>query len=98
MTGNIRADIYFIKRAYGWAPIEKQDPLDELFGMPHFGYGTRAYDLLELAIAPVLRHLRMDNILVDCRQFIRQQPIKPRYQFFIALHFYALPFGGFPPD
>src|SRR5581483_4882266 len=67
-------------------PFEEQDAVDEHLGMLHFAH--RLFVMLpgQLHVAPVLAHLGLAEVLVDCRQLDRQRPIERVDYLRIALH------------
>ena len=42
--------------------------------------------LVELAVLPVLAHLRVEEVLVDRRQFFLERTIQRIYYIFVTLH------------
>ena len=53
--------------------LEKEDALHQAFRMAHLVDRFLALVLREAPESPVIEHLRVQKILVDCRQLVRQR-------------------------
>jgi len=49
--------------------VQEQDPVDQLFRVPHLAHRFFVVLLAKFQISPVLAHLRLAKVLVDRRQF-----------------------------
>ena len=66
--------------------LKKQDALDQLVGMFHLVDRFVIFDLAELGEAPVPEHARMQEILVDGRQFELQRLVEIFDDLAVAAH------------
>jgi hypothetical protein len=66
--------------------FEEQDPVDDLFGVPHFTDRFDVVLLAELGVAPVVVHLGLDEVLVDGREFDGQRGVERVDDLGVAFH------------
>jgi len=67
-------------------PLQKQDAFNELVRVLHFIHGFMILMLIELLQSPVLVHSGMEEVLVDCRQLISENPVEVFDDLVVALH------------
>src|SRR5262245_54888316 len=67
-------------------PLEKQNALDERFGVLHLVDRRLALRFAEPRESPVLEHLRVDEVLVDRRELVGEDLVEPLDDLRIALH------------
>ena len=75
------AQILKVRQAF-----QEQDALDHLIGVLHLVDRLVIFDMRQLAIAPVLQHAGVQEVLVDGRQLILQHHIEVLDDLRIALH------------
>ena len=67
-------------------PLEEQDAFDELVRMLHLVDRLVVRVLAEPVEPPVLQHAGMQEILVDCGQFVLEDLVEMSNDFDVALH------------
>src|SRR5215475_10314682 len=82
---DIAADAQF-EWLHGGGAIEEENSLDEHFGVLHLVNGLFLDVFGKLLVAPVLAHLSVKKVLVDCCQFFLQRSIEFFEYFWISLH------------
>jgi hypothetical protein len=66
--------------------IQEQDALDEHFGVLHLVDGLLLDVARQLLVFPVFAHLRMKEVLADCRQFLFESGVQFGNDFRISTH------------
>jgi hypothetical protein len=66
--------------------VQHQDAVDQAVGMLHFADRFVVFLLAQLVQSPVAVHARMQEVLVDRRQFVGQLCIQQTDNVFVALH------------
>src|SRR5205814_6335683 len=66
--------------------LEKENPLHQALGMPHFVDRCLPLVLRETLETPVLEHFRVKEILIDGGELVRQHRVQPRDYFRVTLH------------
>jgi len=68
--------MHLAKRRNVGHAVEKDNSRDQLFGVLHFVDGAFFDFPVQLTIAPVIAHLRMDHVLIDRGQFVGQEAVE----------------------
>jgi len=84
---HILTDLQLVKILEIGQALKEQDTLDQIVGMLHLADGFFIDIVGEAQQTPILQHARMQEILVDRRQFIGENDIQMTDYFGIALHF-----------
>ncbi|MNT17309.1 hypothetical protein D3C72_1524520 [compost metagenome] len=82
----VLGDQQLVQRLQIRQAVEHQDAVDQLVGVFHFADRFFVFLLAQLFQAPVLVHARMQEVLVDGRQFVGELCVEHADDFFIALH------------
>src|SRR5690606_34290746 len=67
-------------------PLQEEDALDQIVGVLHLVDGLLVDMLPKALIAPVLAHLRVDEVLIDRGQFGREDVVEMIDDLCAALH------------
>ena len=67
-------------------PLQVEDMGDEVLGVLHLVEADVAKLLVQPLEAPVAAHLRLDDVLVDCRQLDGEDAVEPVYDAVLGLH------------
>src|SRR5262245_19034595 len=86
LFGNVLADVDLAQALHVGDAVQEKDPLDDLLGMLHLAHGLLADGVLQPAIAPVLAHFAVDEILVDGRELGGEDVVEDLDDAFFALH------------
>ena len=72
LRAHVRADVQ-VQILHLRRRVEEQQPLDDLLGMLHLVDRLLADEAAKLVIAPVVAHLRVQEVLVDGRELLPQR-------------------------
>jgi len=81
---NIWTNVHCFQLTDHRSSLKEQDAGNKLFSMFHFGNGARFVCFVQAFVSPIVTHLSMNHVLVNCGQFIGQKIIELFNDFFIA--------------
>ncbi len=76
----------FVQFAQDGFALQEQQTFHQHFGMFHFFNGAVFNDIMELFIAPVLAHDRMEHVLADGSQFLLEKVIQKGNNPVVSFH------------
>ena len=83
---HVLAHVERAELAHAGHSLEKQDALDQDLGVAHLTDGLLFYERPELAVAPVVTHLCVDDVLMDGCELSLEHAVEMFDDLGIALH------------